>query len=191
MIDTDQYNRIPREKKFPQVLIGAALCVSLLIASGGCGGGEAVLTKSDHDAQDMALGVVDRSIFTQPQYHEFQARYDTVATVTEFVQMVHQLHHDVDILVFFGTWCGDSKREIPRFMKVVDEAGIERDRITLYGLNRSKKSPDGLTEAFKIEFIPTFIFRKNGKEIGRITESPKTTLEEDMAHILLGGEFER
>jgi len=32
---------------------------------------------------------------------------------------------------------------------------------------------------FKIERIPTFIFLRNGKEIGRIIETPVKSLEED------------
>lgn len=162
------------------------LWVFVPVVLAGCG--RSVVTKADQAEADMPLGVVDRSVLAEPQFHEFQARYDTVMPAPEFIQMISQLHHDVDVLVFFGTWCGDSKREVPRFLKIADETGIGNDRITLYGVNRSKKSADGLTDAFQIELVPTFIFRRDGKEIGRITEHPETTLEEDMVHILLSDE---
>jgi thiol-disulfide isomerase/thioredoxin len=158
------------------------LLAAVLIAFCGCSGTNAL--RERHTEDGMALGVVDRSVLTEPRFHEFQATYDSVSPSPDFVQMIKTLDHDVDILVFFGTWCGDSKREVPRFLKIADEAGITGDRITLYGLDRSKKSDDGMTEKFQIELVPTFIFRQHGKEIGRITEHPETSLEEDMVHIL-------
>jgi thiol-disulfide isomerase/thioredoxin len=158
------------------------LCASMMIVIAGCSGTTA--TTAGRGQGEMALGVVDRAVLAEPGFHEFQARYDTVTPSPDFVRMIRTLDHDIDILVFFGTWCGDSKREVPRFLKIADEAGITGDNITLYGLDRSKKSDDGLTEAFHVEFVPTFIFRRRGVEIGRITEHPETTLEEDMVHIL-------
>jgi len=41
-------------------------------------------------------------------------------------------------------------------------------------------------EKQKIEKIPTFIFIMNGKEIGRIIESPNESLEKDMLKIIRG-----
>ena len=46
-----------------------------------------------------------------------------------------------------GTWCGDSKREVPRFYKILDEMGVKEQDIQLYNLdNRGdayKQSPGG------------------------------------------------
>ena len=39
-------------------------------------------------------------------------------------------------------------------------------------------------EDLDIQFIPTFIFYKNKKEIGRITEIPESTLEGDIEKII-------
>jgi thiol-disulfide isomerase/thioredoxin len=81
-------------------------------------------------------------------------------------------------------WCGDSKRELPRFLKIADEAGFPPARITLYSLDRTKKSPDGMTARYGIEYVPTFIVLKDGAEVGRITESPKVSVEADLLTIL-------
>lgn len=91
---------------------------------------------------------------------------------------------DVQVIVFLGTWCGDSKREMPRFFKIWDQAGIPMSKVSLYGLDRTKKDAEGLTVKWKIEYVPTFIFVRNGQEIGRIIEKPKGTLEGDIAQIL-------
>ncbi len=162
------------------------VAVFAVLALAGCGGTSTTTREDTTSAPPMALGIVQRSVLSEPQFREFAVTYDTVRPGDEFVRMITQVKDDVDVLVFFGTWCGDSKREVPRFLKVADQAGIGPERITLYGLDRSKKSPDGLSKQHGIERVPTFIFLKKGKEIGRITESPNQSIEADMLFILAG-----
>ena len=89
-----------------------------------------------------------------------------------------------------GTWCGDSKREVPRFYNILETAQFPLDRLTLVAVsgNRDtyKQSPGGEEEGLSIHRVPTFIFYKNGQEINRIVESPVETLEADIAAIVKG-----
>jgi len=140
----------------------------------GCAGPHAV-----QEAQDP-VGRITREQLGP----EFLTVYDTVQIQTEFVDMIRQANAGVHVLVFLGTWCGDSKREVPRFLKLVDAAGISMDRITLHALDRKKTSPDGMEAGYGIERVPTFIFLKKEAEIGRIVETPRTTLEGDILTIL-------
>lgn len=96
------------------------------------------------------------------------------------------LLNDVEVTTFMGTWCGDSKREVPRFYKILESAGIETSDISLIGVTRQKNTPDGLEKGLEITNVPTFIFTKDGKEIGRIVEYPIESLEADMLKILKG-----
>src|SRR5687767_10853509 len=52
-------------------------------------------------------------------------------TVTELKK---QNKDNITIEIFFGSWCGDSKREVPRFMKLMKEIGFPSNRISLIGL---------------------------------------------------------
>ncbi len=90
----------------------------------------------------------------------------------------------VRVLVILGTWCKDSKRDLPRFFKIADLAKIRLDSVTLVAVDRSKKDAEGLAEANKIERVPTFVFFRGKREVGRVIEKPVTTLENDMAAIL-------
>jgi thiol-disulfide isomerase/thioredoxin len=138
-----------------------------------------------HDpSEKMELGWIDRSAMMKPDYPRFKENFDTVHVDRNFVEMIAPLHKGVEILVVLGTWCGDSKREVPRFWKIADLAGIPPSAIKYYGVDRSKRSADGVTDTFRIEKVPTFIFVKQGMEIGRIVESPKNSIEEDMLVIL-------
>ena len=49
-----------------------------------------------------------------------------------------------------------------------------------------KESPQHEEKGWDIEFVPTIIFLRNGKELGRIVESPEQSLEKDMRKILIG-----
>jgi thiol-disulfide isomerase/thioredoxin len=169
--------RFAAQKKTVACLL---FCVALA-SFPGCGG----FVPGGEQAADK--GWVSREILETPAYAPFQAGYDSAKIAPEFVPMIRGVQEGVDVTIFFGGWCGDSKREVPRFLRLADESGFPKSRIRLYALDRTKKSDDGLTEKFGIERIPTFIFLKDGKEIGRITESPGTTLEGDVLTILARG----
>lgn len=92
------------------------------------------------------------------------------------------------VLIFLGTWCGDSKREVPRFMKIMDDANFPSENLKTVALDRRKehykKSPNGEEWGLNIKRVPTFIFYKNGREVNRVIETPNKSLEEDILAIL-------
>ena len=134
--------------------------------------------------EQMELGPVDRSFMMKPEYQAFAVTYDTAQVSADVVELIRMAQSDAEFLVFFGSWCGDSKREVPRFMKIADRAGIPAERLRLEGLDRAKQSPDGLAGGYDIVRVPTFIVLRGGKEVGRIVEHPVGTLEGDLLNIL-------
>ena len=101
------------------------------------------------------------------------------------VRTIAERGRDVQVLLILATWCPDSKREVPRFFKILDQAGIGLERVTMVGVDRSKKDAEGLTVKHEIQRVPTFVFFRGDQEIGRVTEKATTTLENDMATILM------
>jgi thiol-disulfide isomerase/thioredoxin len=91
---------------------------------------------------------------------------------------------DVTMLLIVATWCPDSKREVPRFFKIYDQARVGMGKVTLVAVDRTKKDGEGLTVKYEILRVPTFVFFRGDREIGRVTERAITTLEEDIAAIL-------
>ena len=80
----------------------------------------------------------------------------------------------INIIVFGGTWCGDTRNLFPKFFALTDAAGFSQDRVTVLGVDRSKKTVHHLAEAFGITNVPTFIVMRNGKEVGRVVEYGRT-----------------
>lgn len=91
---------------------------------------------------------------------------------------------EIEITIVLGTWCSDSETQVPRFFKVLDESGYNTESIDIYCVNREKVSDAGQTDTLMVEKVPTFIFYRDGKEIGRIVESPEETLEADLLAII-------
>ena len=68
--------------------------------------------------------------------------------------------------------------------KIIDNLHGDKPAIDYIGVNRDKLA-DGLDIShLNIDFIPTFIFYENGREIGRIVETPASTMENDMLLML-------
>ncbi len=100
------------------------------------------------------------------------------------VEAIRERFCDAEVLIFLGTWCPDTRRELPRFWRIADRAGIEESKITLVGVDRSKQDAEGLAGRWRIVRVPTFILLRGGREVGRIEERPTATLERDIADIL-------
>jgi thiol-disulfide isomerase/thioredoxin len=91
---------------------------------------------------------------------------------------------DLTIKIVMGTWCPDSRREVPRLMRILDLWKFPADKITFIGVDNAKLSPVGEYTNLNIQRVPTFIFYKKNIEAGRIIENPVTSLEQDIVNIL-------
>ena len=98
--------------------------------------------------------------------------------------------NDVEVDIYMGTWCGDSKKWVPSFLKAWDQLGLDRKKLSYTALydtdERYKQGPNGEEKGLQIHRVPTFIFKRDGKEIARIVETPQNDLLTDIGQIALG-----
>jgi len=90
----------------------------------------------------------------------------------------------INITIVFRSTCSDSREQLPRFFKILKELNYNVNSITLIGVDREKQGLSDEVEGFRIEFVPTIIFYKDGNEIGRIVETPAESLEKDLLRII-------
>ena len=83
---------------------------------------------------------------------------------------------NLKIKIVIGTWCPDSRREVPKFMMILDIWKFPVSKVTFIGVDNAKLSPVGEYESLNILRVPTFIIYKNNIEAGRIIENPVTSL---------------
>ena len=140
----------------------------------------------DKTGKPMLIGVTDRSAFELTDFEEWYNDEYTAYEPDEFIlEQIKEISDSVDIQIFMGTWCSDSRREVPRFLKILDLSEFEQSKLRIINVDRKKKSSTNEEKNKNIEFVPTFILNREGIEIGRITEFPIITLESDLLSILL------
>ena len=139
----------------------------------------------DTDGSIMVVGIsVKDSLMKDNTFPWFKDGYERYKPDSASVRLISEHASSLHLLVFAGTWCGDTHKLLPEFYKTVDAAGIRDAQITLHLLGRDKKTQDGSSDNYDIANVPTFIILKGGKELGRVVESVKTRIESDIAGIL-------
>ncbi|PKD18077.1 hypothetical protein APR41_17975 [Salegentibacter salinarum] len=124
-----------------------------------------------------------------PHSRWFTPGYENYKPKKEALVSIKKNIHDYEILLFMGTWCGDSRYEIPKFFRLLDEVDFNRKNLKNIAVNRAKKAPGDLDEEYKVHRVPTIIFLKDGKEVNRFVEYSIESLEEDIAKIVEGKEY--
>lgn len=141
----------------------------------------------------MLIGKVDKNGFKQKHFNWFDKNHKKYATNDKIINQLKDSLKDYTIKVFFGSWCGDSKKNIPIFYKVLDQANFPEKNLEVIAVDRKKEAykqaPNREEKGLNIHRVPTFIFYKNGKEINRIVEHPKETIERDILKIVSGKKY--
>jgi len=133
------------------------------------------------------IGIKTKVDFKQePHVEWFENNYNDYVLDKNLVQKIKRHLKGITIKAFMGTWCEDSQHETPRFYKLLDSLKFDTNKLTMITVNRAKKTPDNLQEGLNISRVPTFIFYKKNKEIGRFVEYPRETLEKDILKIVSG-----
>lgn len=139
----------------------------------------------ERSGKPILIGVCDRSAFTDSNFAWwFTSEYDNYEVDSLTLQNFENNVQDYSITIIMGTWCSDSRREVPRFYKILDELDYPAEKIELIMVDRNKKGIADEAEGLDIQYVPTFIFYEDGEEVGRIIETPEQTLEKDLSEIV-------
>ena len=138
------------------------------------------------DKSTWLLGYFTPDRLTTAPYSAWYIKgYDEYQFDTDVINKLQDISkNNLSIIIVMGTWCPDSRREVPRFMRILDIWKFPVAKVTFIGVDNNKLSPVGDHDKLDIERVPTFIIYKNNIEAGRIIENPKTSLEQDMVDIL-------
>ncbi|PJA97683.1 MAG: thioredoxin [Ignavibacteriales bacterium CG_4_9_14_3_um_filter_30_11] len=133
----------------------------------------------------MLIGEIDRTAFQDSVFSWwFNSEYNMYEVDTSSVQVEKDKINNYDLTLVMGTWCSDTRREVPRLFKILDYLNYPIDKLKIYAVDRSKKGLSGEIDSLKIQRVPTIIFNKNNKETGRIIEGPTETIEKDIVKII-------
>jgi thiol-disulfide isomerase/thioredoxin len=137
--------------------------------------------------KDILYGQCTREGFKiKPFKHWFDSTYKAYQVDKETMKKVNKtIFSSMKIKIIMATWCSDSRREIPRLFKILDKQKFDsKNNVFLILVDKNKETKDIDIKDLNINLVPTIIFYFDEKEVGRIIESPKESLEKDMLNIV-------
>ena len=165
-----------------------SLAIFALIFIISCGGQQINQTEFDEKAGDnILIGQINLDGFKNAPFNEwfdeeyavYQVDDSTLTTMDK-----DDFMDNVKITMVLGTWCGDSRREVPRFYKILESLEYDLENMKVICVNRSKTAEGTEVDQLDIQRVPTIIFYREGLETGRIIESTQESLEKEMVGIV-------
>ena len=116
-----------------------------------------------------------------PNWQEEAASY---VPNQEVIEKLQSIQYEIEIEIFLGTWCPDSKRNVSAYFQIMDMVDNPLFTTTYIGIPRDKDSRKPFIEGKNIMKVPTFIIFIDDEEKGRIIENPIKSVEEDLLDII-------
>lgn len=157
-----------------RTFFAALLSLIIVIAVSACA--------NNHVEQaNMMIGEVDQQHIIR-KHKSFKQGYQAFRLSEAEIAEIKSWPSDLHIEVYFGTWCHDSVREVPKFLKMISHSPTLSNR--LIALDFKKSEPNGSAKSRDVKYTPTFIVYRDKKEIGRIIERPAVSLTTDISVML-------
>jgi hypothetical protein len=137
-------------------------------------------------SQNIILGYCDRAFLEQfsPFNQDYSTEYRNYVPVIEASSRFDSLTSNLYITIVLATWCSDSREQLPRFFKMLDEIGFPSERVSLICVDGLKQCDTPDVKPLSIDKVPTFILNAGCHQIGRIVETPVVSLEADFMAII-------
>jgi thiol-disulfide isomerase/thioredoxin len=143
-----------------------------------------VVSTSVNANDDFALGVISEAKLLS-DFSGFNDNFQKLSPSKQQQKVIAQWPETLHIEIYFGTWCPDSEREVPKLLKLLKENS--NISVTLIALDYQKHDPQQLATTHNVKYTPTMIiYRDKSKkeELGRIIERPKQSLVDDIQQFL-------
>ncbi len=145
------------------------------------------------DEVDYPTGKINRSIFFNKTNKEiYEPEYEKYSPNADAIKYLKTKKGKFQIKMVMGFWCDDSQLYVPRLLKVLEEAKWDtedNEQLKIFGVDKNKEAGFEGFKSLNIVKVPTIIVYSNDREIGRIEESPKVSIEEDLVKIMKSIEY--
>jgi len=105
----------------------------------------------------------------------------------EAAERVVQAAGGAEVVVYLGTWCDDTRRELARLWWALDSLGMPGlPQLTYVAVDRSMTEPADQVAGVDLIRVPTIVVKRGGSELGRIVEESPHGIEIDLLALLTG-----
>jgi hypothetical protein len=163
--------------------LAMAFCVLLAMPVAAAAGDQ---EEDEEKVPPSLLGPVSREQLEQAEPSWIAAMIEA-APDSEAALALAEVPPGAEVTVYLGTWCSDSRRELARLWRALDEAGgVVPFEIEYIAVDRADKRPPDLERDLDLRYVPTFIVRRGGEEVGRMVEESPGGIERDLLALLTG-----
>jgi len=136
----------------------------------------------DLEGNEILLGEINIDLLKE-YIRDWSSSYNPNSDI---LKKIKPLIKKREIVLIMGTWCEDSEREIPGFIKILESTNYNTTKMRIIAVDEDKTTPNFIEKDYELINIPTIIFYENKNEINRIVEFPIKSIEEDILDILNG-----
>ena len=141
-------------------------------------------TNASHDYGNMdKTGLMTKADLIS-QYPVFAKEFNEFSPDAKDAKNFNLLR-GMDIVVFFGVWCHDSQREVPRLLKIIESSGVQLNSLKLVAINMEKEVPAEFQQTFKVKYTPTIFVAKDNQVLAKMVERPKQSITKDLLSQIL------
>lgn len=149
----------------------------------------------DRNGNNMLIGCCTREALNREPFAAwFNNNYFDYKVDTSLLASLKEHMQRKQFLLFMGTWCGDSKREVPRMLKVLDYCGVRPEQLKIIMVSNHdslyKQSPLHEEQGLNILRVPTLLVYENNTELNRFVEYPVESIEKDLLRIISRKEYQ-
>lgn len=143
------------------------------------------ITIDEETGEHILIGLTTRAAFGNENFSGwFRDEYYDYETDKNIIDQLTENFKDIYIFIIMGTWSDNSRILVPGLFKVLDEIYYPKEKIKIVNVDRNIETGGKELDGLNITSVPVIVFYKGAEEIGRIVESPESTIEEDMLDII-------
>ena len=120
------------------------------------------LKDEGHPEQHILNGIITKyALQNDTTYKWYTSSQKTYNPADAMVNAIGAAKNKMQFVIFGGTWCEDTQFILPKFFKLQEQAGFPDAGVSLFAVDRAKKTIGGITDAFKVANVPTIIVMKD------------------------------
>lgn len=138
------------------------------------------------EEESILLGAVTRAEVEQAMPNWVSEAMTAEPDIDATERLLEEIE-GTEVVVYLGTWCDDTRRELARLWSALDWLGVnEPPQLTYVAVDRSLTEPSNQVAGVDLIRVPTIVVRRGGKESGRIVEESPHGIEIDLLALLTG-----
>ena len=118
------------------------------------------------------------------EYPYWRRSHEAYIPEKKQIALLRSISKPVRLDIYINVWDDECSKRVPKLIKVLELAGLNRYFCALYGLDHNMKGLGGINPPDPVESVPAILIKVSGNKVGEIIKEPQTSIEEALSEIL-------